>query len=227
MRWLVCNSSSCRRNINNIRWQPACRRKQASLSKWGWRCHTKWQHVRHYRTGTATIAIGPAAVAAAAAAKETAIATTATSTATIKPGVASHSLVSVVKLCNAGCEVDIRDISCEIRHKGKTIVRCSKCTRTGLWMMPLMNKMELQTQTKSLNPVKNFANHVQQTTSKAELAQFYHQSYFTPPVVTLQKAIKNNQLKSFPGLEQSLLKHLPTSTATLKGHMHKNRKGVQ
>ena len=93
--------------------------------------------------------------------------------------------------------------------------------------MPLMNKMELQTQTKSLNPVKNFANHVQQTTSKAELAQFYHQSYFTPPVVTLQKAIKNNKLKSFPGLEQALLQHLPTSTATLKGHMHKNRKGLR
>ena len=83
-------------------------------------------------------------------------------TAHVVPGLASHSLVSVVKLCNAGCEVDIRDISCEIRYKGKTIVRCSKCTRTGLRMMPLMNKMELQTQTKSLNPVENFANHVQQ-----------------------------------------------------------------
>ena len=53
-------------------------------------------------------------------------------TAHVVPGLASHSLVSVVKLCNAGCEVDIRDISCEIRYKGKTIMRCSKCTRTGL-----------------------------------------------------------------------------------------------
>ena len=33
----------------------------------------------------------------------------------IVPGLASHSLVSVVKLCNAGCQVDVRDISCEIR----------------------------------------------------------------------------------------------------------------
>ena len=40
-------------------------------------------------------------------------------TAHVVPGLASHSLVSVVKLCNAGCEVDVRDISCEIRYKGK------------------------------------------------------------------------------------------------------------
>ena len=33
----------------------------------------------------------------------------------VVPGLASHSLVSVVKLCKAGCQVDIRDISCEIR----------------------------------------------------------------------------------------------------------------
>ena len=38
------------------------------------------------------------------------------------PGLASHSLVSVVKLCNAGCQVDVKDISCEIRYRGKTIV---------------------------------------------------------------------------------------------------------
>ena len=151
----------------------------------------------------------------------------ATRTAHVVPGLASHSLVSVVKLCNAGCEVDIRNISCEIRYKGKTIVRCSKCTRTGLWMMPLTNTIEVPIPAKKLNPVQNVANHAQQTTSRAELAQFHHQSLFSPPVATLQKAIKNNQLQSFPGLDQELLKHLPTSTATLKGHMHKNRKGLR
>ena len=33
----------------------------------------------------------------------------------VVPGLTSHSLVSVVKLCNAGCQVDVRDILCEIR----------------------------------------------------------------------------------------------------------------
>ena len=148
-------------------------------------------------------------------------------TAHVVPGLASHSLVSVVKLCNAGCEVDVRDIACTIRYRGKTIVRCSKCTRTGLWMMPLTNVIEDENPEKDLDPVKNVANHAQQTTSKPELAQYHHQSLFSPSVVTLQKAINNHQLDSFPGLETDLLKHLPTSTATLKGHMHKNRKGLR
>ena len=46
-------------------------------------------------------------------------------------------------------------------------------------------------------------------------------------MVTIPKAIDNDQLKTFPGLEQSLLEHLTTSTATVKGHMHKHQKGVQ
>ena len=73
----------------------------------------------------------------------------------------------------------------------------------------------------------NYAYHAHTTSSKAELAQFYHQSLFSPPEVTLIKAMKNQQLDSFPGLVPSLLKHLPPSTGTAKGHMHKNRKGMR
>merc|ERR1711966_408444 len=66
-----------------------------------------------------------------------------------------------------------------------------------------------------------------QSSTKTETAQFYHQSLFSPPTVTLLKATKNNQLNSFPGLVPSLLKHLPPSTATAKGHMHNNCKGIR
>ena len=58
----------------------------------------------------------------------------------IVPGLASHSLVSVVKLCNAGCKVMISDISCEIISKSKQKIQCKKCTQTGLWMIPLVQK---------------------------------------------------------------------------------------
>ena len=61
----------------------------------------------------------------------------------IVPGLALHSLVSVVKLCKTGCEVDVKDILCKIWYRGKTIVRRSKDARTGLWMMPLANIMEV------------------------------------------------------------------------------------
>ena len=75
--------------------------------------------------------------------------------------------------------------------------------------------------------IQQQANHLHQPSTKAETAEFYHQSLFSPPTTTLLKAIKNNQLNSFPGLVPSLLKHLPPSTATAKGHMHRNRKGLR
>ena len=42
------------------------------------------------------------------------------------------------------------------------------------------------------------------------------------------KAVKNNQLLGFPGLTtQAIIKHLPESTATIKGHLHRQRKNLQ
>ncbi len=55
----------------------------------------------------------------------------------IIPGLASHSLISVVTLCNAGCNVIFTKIECTILYHGKLILCGSKCTRTGLWMIPL------------------------------------------------------------------------------------------
>ena len=72
-----------------------------------------------------------------------------------------------------------------------------------------------------------FAHNAHETTTKAELAKYHHQSLFSPPVVTITKAIKNYHLNSFPGLEKALLKHLPMSSATIKGHMHQNQKGLR
>ena len=72
-----------------------------------------------------------------------------------------------------------------------------------------------------------FSQNAHATTTKEEFGQYHHQSLFSPPIRTIKKAIENNQLSSFPGLEKALLKHLPMSSATIKGHMHKQRKGFQ
>ena len=55
----------------------------------------------------------------------------------IMPGLASHSLVSVTKLTDAGCEVLFTKIGCTISKQGRTILCGQKCTKTGLWMIPL------------------------------------------------------------------------------------------
>jgi len=43
----------------------------------------------------------------------------------IMPGLASHSLLSVAKLCDAGCTVEFTMIGCNITYRGKQIV-CGK-----------------------------------------------------------------------------------------------------
>ena len=53
----------------------------------------------------------------------------------IIPGLASHSLMSVVKLFNAGCEVTFTKIDCQVKHLGRIVHRGRKCTRTGLFMI--------------------------------------------------------------------------------------------
>ena len=60
------------------------------------------------------------------------------------PGLNSHSLISVVTLCNAGCEVLFTKINVTVKYRGTTILTGSKCTRTGLWMVPL-NKPTINT----------------------------------------------------------------------------------
>ncbi len=55
----------------------------------------------------------------------------------IIPGLASHSLLSIVTMCNAGCTVTFTKINCTITYRGRTIICGHKCTHTGLWMIPL------------------------------------------------------------------------------------------
>ena len=57
----------------------------------------------------------------------------------IVPGLASYSLISVVKLCEAGCEVSFTrfGIGVKVRYRGQLVLEGSKCITTGLWMVPL------------------------------------------------------------------------------------------
>ena len=52
----------------------------------------------------------------------------------IIPGFVKSSLISVVKLCKAGCDVRFTNvgIGAEVRYKGRLVLTVSKYTRAGL-----------------------------------------------------------------------------------------------
>ena len=57
---------------------------------------------------------------------------------------------------------------------------------------------------------------------------YHRQTLGSPPVPTIVKSCRNNQLNTFTGLDASLiLRHLPPSRATAKGHIIRPRSGIQ
>ena len=62
----------------------------------------------------------------------------------IIPGLASNSLVPVVVLCNAGCEVAFEEFDVTVKYKGKIVLTRTTCMQTGLWMVPVLNEKRRQ-----------------------------------------------------------------------------------
>ena len=119
----------------------------------------------------------------------------------IIPGLAENSLLSAVVLCNARCEVTFNKYDVTVKYNGKTVFRGTKCTRTGLWLVPLQSKATQEATDGVSDPVTNLfpdlkLNAVTQehgtthtvanvatvlnTSSMEELATYHHQSLGSP-----------------------------------------------
>jgi hypothetical protein len=109
----------------------------------------------------------------------------------IIPGLASHLLLSIVTICNAGYTITYTKIGCTIMYCGQTFVCGLKCTRTGLWMIPLTpwsTTAPTAWAAASLPSVAMTAN-VNTTFSLAKYACYVHQLLFPPPAATLLNAL--------------------------------------
>ena len=51
----------------------------------------------------------------------------------------NHSLISVTKLCEAGCNVTFGKTECIVSQNGKEIIRGTKNAVNGLWYIPISN----------------------------------------------------------------------------------------
>jgi hypothetical protein len=156
-----------------------------------------------------------------------------TRAAHIIPGLASHSLLSIVTMCNAGCVVTFTNINCTIAYRGRTIICGHKCICTGLWMVPLKETnaqaanppISSAPTTPTATPTFAIAANVDAISSTAKYAHYIHQCMCSPPSATLLGALnRSEELATIPGLMPALIKnHLPCSTTTDKGHMHRHQ----
>ena len=148
----------------------------------------------------------------------------------IVPGLAHTSLVSIKVLCDAGCKVEYNNKHCLVFYKKKLVWMGRREATTKLWVLPLDPDTPTQHwpyQTEESN--EEYAANAYQMTSKASLIKYLHQCLFCPPKLTLLKAIRNNQLTTWPGLTtEAVEKYLPNhAPATDKGHMRRQRKGIR
>jgi hypothetical protein len=147
----------------------------------------------------------------------------------IIPSLASHSLISIITLCNAGCNAVFTKIGCTITYCGKVILCNSKCTCTGLWMIPLCPTLPSTANNNQANTLPTvIAANVDATSSTGEYARYIHQALCSPPATTLLQTLKRSrELATIPGLTAHLINtHLPYSTATNKGHMRRHCQGI-
>jgi hypothetical protein len=103
---------------------------------------------------------------------------------------------------------------------------------TRLWRLRLnQEEPSLDQLIKNTRHEGGEANHVNALLPEgtaADVEKFLHQALFSPSTSTLLKAIKNNQLTTWPGLtSENVLKHLPKSIATTFGHQDQTRKNTR
>ena len=148
----------------------------------------------------------------------------------IVPGLAHTSLVSIKVLCDAGCNVQYNGKHCLVYYKRKLVWKGKREATTKLWVLPLepnTRAEHLPYQTEGRDT--EYAANAYQMTSKAALIKYLHQCLFCPPKLTLLKAIRNNQLTTWPGLTTEAVEiYLPNHAPAIdKRHMRRQRKGLQ
>eukprot|EP00804_Cyclotella_cryptica_P020915 CCRYP_009247-RA/>CCRYP_009247-RA protein AED:0.49 eAED:0.54 QI:0/0/0/1/0/0/3/0/319 len=60
----------------------------------------------------------------------------------IIPGMKNHSLISVAKMCDAGCKVIFSNNECHILHSDTIIMTGRKNKHNGLWYIPLQQSLQ-------------------------------------------------------------------------------------
>ena len=122
---------------------------------------------------------------------------TAARNAHVIPGI-KHSLLSIVRLCNAGCGVifDKWGVSVEVRYNGKILMKGGKSMINGLCYVPITQNSEVNPD-KHTEPEKETANSATdanvkfQFTKTEELNTAEHQNYIEDEKMTVKTANKS------------------------------------
>jgi hypothetical protein len=139
------------------------------------------------------------------------------------------ALLSIAKLCDAGCTAHFSEARVVVRNQHSTIVLVGhRDPITKLWEVPLAPHIDEPRPTKATPQVVAFANSAYKQKTLQDLIVFLHATAGSPTVATWCHAIDNGHYSTWPGLTSPLVrKYLPKAKATIMGHLHRQRQGVR
>ena len=160
----------------------------------------------------------------------------------IIPDLSIASLFGIRVLTEAGCTVTFDKNNCIVRYNGVVILRGAKDSATDLWTLPLgspknttshhVNDMippaAPEIADARVNIVTESACFTHTVRTKANSIRFAHQSFCSPKISTLLKALRRGYLRGCPNLTaHGVTKYLNPSPATAKGHIKQPRQGIR
>jgi hypothetical protein len=136
----------------------------------------------------------------------------------IVPDLASHSLLSIGQLCDAGCKVEFTATNVIVLHNNRQVLHGTRTPATQLWHINLLPTKPFDAET----------NAAIGSATASELVAFAHASLFSPTLSTLATALDKGYIPNFPGLSSRTLRnHPPQSAAMIKGHLDQARKNTK
>jgi hypothetical protein len=145
----------------------------------------------------------------------------AASKAHVFPGMANHSLLSVIQLCDEGYIVTFKHASATVCNSQKSqILNGPRDLYTGLWRINLK-----QDNNHIPDPI---ANNVYDLRNTGALVHYLHKALFSPTKSALLQAVKDGHLITWPSLTKDAIhKHLKLTPATAMGRMNQRRQNIR
>ena len=132
----------------------------------------------------------------------------------ILPGLTMGSLLSIGRLCDAGCIATFDQHKVNIFKDDTLLLSGSRDPATKLWSIPLTSPT-----------FEESISNAHQTTTTKELVRFLHAADFSPSKSTFIDAVSKGYFNSWSGLNtKAITKYLSNEIATSKGHLDQARR---
>jgi len=137
----------------------------------------------------------------------------------------TNALLATGPLVKGGCYIILDTLQAKVIDKktGKVILTANFEPHTATW-----DVYPSRTRPKQKGPVQQLANNAYRIETKKDLIEFYHKAAGHPVKKTWIAAIERGAYASWQGLTVKLVQQiLDKQEATIMGHMHARKSGVQ